>query len=46
MHGSAQITQGISTLNGKLPELKNGVNKLYDGANKLDDGIIKISRWF
>ncbi|WP_143317295.1 YhgE/Pip domain-containing protein [Clostridium sp. HBUAS56017] len=36
--GQGDLKGGIDTLNGKVPELRDGVPKLYDGSNKLVSG--------
>lgn len=40
--GSKELSDGINTLNDKVPQLSDGVNKLYDGSTKLSDGLGKL----
>ncbi|MBD7911499.1 YhgE/Pip domain-containing protein [Clostridium cibarium] len=47
--GAGQLSEGLNTLNSKVPVLTSGVSKLYDGSNKLvsgqsdlKDGITKL----
>ncbi len=45
--GSAQLKDGLQTLDGKIPDLRDGVGKLLDGSTelntKLKDGADKVS---
>lgn len=41
--GSKELSDGINTLNGKVPEMSDGVNKLYDGSSKLKDGLSELN---
>lgn len=41
--GSKQITDGLNTLNGKVPELADGVKQLNDGSIRLYNGQVELS---
>ncbi|MEG0773071.1 YhgE/Pip domain-containing protein [Clostridium sp.] len=41
--GSKELSDGISTLNNKVPEMADGVNQLYDGSTKLSEGLGKLN---
>ena len=41
--GSTLLKDGISTMNGKMPQLSNGVESLADGANSISLGIGELN---
>ncbi|MEW8955256.1 YhgE/Pip family protein [Clostridium sp.] len=41
--GSKELSEGLDTLNSKVPELSDGVEKLYDGSGQLKDGLGELN---